>query len=1114
MRYALVLLVLLTIAKPQISHAQDYLPHKKDGKFGFVNGSGQWVVNPVFDRVGHFKNKIAYGIIHDSLFLINANNSKRFISGVRNMEIVDSNAFLLQNNEGKWAITDSTLKTISDYKYSKIKMVNGYFLVYQGGLFGVLDKNGKEMLPVENSYGKFIMSNLFLAVVNKEKRFYSVPRDFKLIIKDKFAFFFEPDSLNLFIKNRTGLSMYNLDGDLIYNCKKCDPVAYLNTMVLFKQDEDQIVVDAIDGKVIYQTSDTVNIVAQTQKPGFFFHSGGSKVIAGPHTGIHFDDSLKVTAYTYLDTSNIIFLHNTKFGIYKFTGGFAIEPTYDYVRELSERHVVCGDFSQMDIFRRSDFLKIKSTPAAADVQGTDDNILISFHSKSAVLYNLDSNYKIRDSVRFRELKMLSIGRRSEESGSSLTPGNGAIVSSSKFYFRHNNAIGLLNWNKDADTFFKPMFTSVFQINDSIDIVSLYSPERRILPLKGGGTLSSFAKYGIVNHLSGKFVVPPSLSYIDYSMLNLENCSVIRVVLPNSKFALMDINNFRIVKSSICEYICPPHNGFMRMLIKPVFVVIPFNQFYCAEYRLKQLYIAPVFASGLTLVKTNLNSFIYCRSSAVNIVDIKGSTYFSKEYSENFAFLDEGKYGRFIGYNHRDSMGVVSTGGSVVPFIYDKVTRLSTKDSLFILTKNNTRYGYVNQYGDELTIPVFTRSLKFGDGYAWSSIKDSNFLVDSSGYIEFKFKGVLKTKEYSNGYGAVRKTKGWVLIDEKGQAISEQYFRDVRPFVNNVAAVRTKKGWGIMNSDGQFVLEPQYTEFEAQNAQGIVFRNERKCFFYSLEGTLYSTKKIPGKLFALGDDMFQEKDDNQSRLFYSNGSSFKNGKKYRGEFLNQNDTLILVKETRIKIMDEEGKSKTKIKHYNGIRAVKLGKMKEAVMPRYSVYFKIEITPSMHFLFPEIFNDSIQNFTVRKPNNMNVRLVNKNLPDCYRLNAFMFKAQSNFYLADSAGNLIVSNSFLSMDYFGENYFKVSMRDQNGYLVYGIIDNFGVWVLPPKYDYLDKFSNGVGIYGMKKDYFISNIFGQKITPRELMQLEVVGNYLHLVSEDGAAWWNINGKWVTDFAK
>lgn len=1112
MRYALVLFAVMAIAKPFVSHGQTFLPHKKDGKFGFVNGSGQWVVNPVFDRVGHFKNRIAFGVKNDSLFIISANNAFRFIGGVRNLEIVNDNVFLIQNLEGKWAIADSLLKPVCNYEFTKIKMVNDYFFVYKEALFGVMNMAGQELLPVENTYGRFVMSNLFLSVVHNEKRFYSVPDNFKLIIQDKHAFFFEPDSLNLFIKNRSGVSMFNLEGKMIYNCKNCEPINYVNTMVLLKQENKQVVVDAIDGEVLYQTEDSNSVTAQTLKPGFFFHAAGLKVIAGSHTGIHFDDSLQISALTYLDSSAIIFLHKSKFGIYRFKGGFILEPQYEYIRKISERHLVCGTFSYMDIYKYADFSKIKSSRAAAQVQGTDESILVSYHGKSAVLYALDSVYGIRDSIRFRELSMINVGRRSESNSLLNTPGNGQLFSNSKFYFRHNNYIGLLNCNKDRDTFFKPVFTSVFQINDSLDVVTLYSPERRILPVRFGGTLSSFSKYGILNHRTGKFVFAPSLIYFDYSMLGLPDCRVVRVVLPNLKFALLDLDNYRIIKSTICEYICPPVNGYMRMLYSPKFVVNQINSFMMVDLKLKFLCPSTVFAGGMVLTKTNMNSNIYCRSKAVNIVDIRGSIFFNKDFSENFAFLDDGLYGRFIGYNHSDSMGVVAKTGYITRFKYDKVTRLQANDSLFILTKNNTRFGYVNQYGDELTTPIFTRSLKFGEGYAWSSIRDSNFLVDSSGMINFKFKGPLKAKDYTSGYGAVRKSKGWMLIDDKGEPISDLLFRDVRPFVNDIAAVRTKKGWGMIDAGGDFILEPQYDEFEAQNAQAMVFRKERKCYFYDMSGTLKSTKKITGQLSPLGDNFFLEKEENVRRLYYSDGSNFHGGKKYRGDFLSRNDTLFLVKESRIKLLDEDGKSKSKIKHSNGMRAVSLGKMREANMPQRSVYYKIELTPSMYLLYPEIFKDSIQSFTVRKPFNMNPKLVNKYLPDCYRLNAFMFKSESLHYLADSAGNLIVPHSFLSLDYFGGNYFKVSMRDKDGFLVYGIIDNFGVWVLPPKYDYLDKFSHGIGIYGMKKDYFICNINGSFVTGRELMQLEVVGNYLHLVSENGSAWMNLNGTWITNF--
>jgi hypothetical protein len=126
-----------------------FFPAGKDGKTGFVNSSGQWVIEPQFDEVGSFHETIALFNNSNKWGLVGMDGN--IISDARWDEIKSFSAGVAVAKEnGKFFLLDKTGQALNQIGYDQVCRLNeGYFLVEKEGKKGLLDSSGKEILPLE-----------------------------------------------------------------------------------------------------------------------------------------------------------------------------------------------------------------------------------------------------------------------------------------------------------------------------------------------------------------------------------------------------------------------------------------------------------------------------------------------------------------------------------------------------------------------------------------------------------------------------------------------------------------------------------------------------------------------------------------------------------------------------------------------------------------------------------------------------------------------------------------------------------------------------------------------------------------------------------------------------
>ncbi|MEZ4804440.1 MAG: WG repeat-containing protein [Bacteroidia bacterium] len=449
----------------------------------------------------------------------------------------------------------------------------------------------------------------------------------------------------------------------------------------------------------------------------------------------------------------------------------------------------------------------------------------------------------------------------------------------------------------------------------------------------------------------------------------------------------------------------------------------------------------------------------------------------------------------------------------------IKRLENDDQYFLLKSNNYKYGYVNKQGKELTNAIFISAEKFNNSYAWANFEDEKVLVNQYGQIINPGVKLSRTTDVSEEYASVKVRKGWLIIDTNGEEMSDEVFKAVRSFKNGTAAVRTRKGWSIVDTKSNHLIDSRHDNFEAENANTIVFSDAKKIYFYSREGKEYKKINAKGKVSALGEYYFTVERGGNKFIYRNNGELYKN-KKFRKGLMCSGDSIFSINSARVVLWSSEAKRILSVRHYGGEKAFEKGSLKMERNTAKDKMITMKVYPSHVILNSDVYSDSVDRIEVRKPPYAyKMKLNNYKIADCIRNNAFVIGINDGtggyyYHLIDSLGNLLIDERFKSLEYLQDDLYKATVINDQNQLVKGVINKDGIWVIEPKFRDITTFTNGVARYAKNADYWIAGQDGQLINPQAMIEYSYRGGYYCMYSDDRIAWWHPSNGWLINFSK
>jgi hypothetical protein len=124
-------------------------PAGKDGKTGFVNSSGKWIIEPQFAEASNFHETVSFFRNSSKWGLLGMNGE--IISESRWDEIKSFSAGIaVAKASDKFFLLGKSGQALNQEGFDQVcRLKEGYFLVEKDSKRGLLDNAGKEILPIE-----------------------------------------------------------------------------------------------------------------------------------------------------------------------------------------------------------------------------------------------------------------------------------------------------------------------------------------------------------------------------------------------------------------------------------------------------------------------------------------------------------------------------------------------------------------------------------------------------------------------------------------------------------------------------------------------------------------------------------------------------------------------------------------------------------------------------------------------------------------------------------------------------------------------------------------------------------------------------------------------------
>ena len=168
--------------------SEGMIAFRKDGKYGFIDKSDKVIIPPTYDNVGWgFNDGLTRVGIGRKYGLINT-SGKTIIQPIYDWVYnINEELVVIEQNE-KYGLMNTSGNVIVSPRYSFIEDgsrcgLDDYFLVYSGsrwgGTFGIMDKKGNLLLPIEYQMDEYFyyegdISALNEILVTKDGKYYSI----------------------------------------------------------------------------------------------------------------------------------------------------------------------------------------------------------------------------------------------------------------------------------------------------------------------------------------------------------------------------------------------------------------------------------------------------------------------------------------------------------------------------------------------------------------------------------------------------------------------------------------------------------------------------------------------------------------------------------------------------------------------------------------------------------------------------------------------------------------------------------------------------------------------------------------------------------------------------
>ncbi len=1090
--------------------AQQVFPVKVDKRWGLIDAEGSIVLSPEYEAIGEFK-RFGYAVMqrNGGVGLLDKGGRELVRPRYEDLKVLDSTLIAVRER-GEWMVIDLEGRMVLDRGYERVQVWNNRYLTYRrNGKWGIVDRGGRELAPARydeialekqryfltrqgkllgllSPEGEEILSNVAVEInILSDSLFFfrkgslwgAVDRNGRQLIPPEYDSYTKVSDNFIKLVTEGRFSLYST------SCKRViaeegyeDFYAFSPRYVMVKSDWQLGLLDWC-GQVIL--SPRYSEIQMYEGRAFRVNFQGKWGVVGAG-----DQELIPFHYDYIAPLRgkvcLVKLGRT-FGIVNYAGEQIVDSIYDRI-EL-EDHLAKA-------FR------------------TDDS-----GQESLDLFHFDAEGRVSDNSQFAQHFQIRIAGNPAPGERSAEQENAYLLEDFEWFYSPEADRWGLRRLQDGSTQIEPVFHFVQTERElGLTLVGIQKNERYEFERT---TFRFDMAYGLVQNDVGLLVT--ELEYWDIRLDDFRKGQrLARCVFSNGRHGLID--QIGRVQRRDFAFIGEFREGVARMSLQGRLSGSMKN-----DYGLQplQAYLAGLRARAYMIDYTQYDQLfqteaeLTCENCLWGYLDTSGQVVVNPRYSFARDFVNEvgivecnGKWGmvnqrgaelipcRYDGIQfleHTDNRivqvyikepkyGLIDTLGQIaVNAVYDEIGSFSEGR---LSVQRNGMWGFVDRNGLEVIPCRFREVRNFSEGLSAVKLGNNWGFIDKQGNVEIDFK-YLRAGNFQNGLAWVYTNEGAGYVNASEEFIIPPGFDRAHDFHKGVARVMVDNKYGLIDMQGGWIQRPRYTDitpFDRHDLAIVTYGNNSIRYgLINLQGNMI-TGSAYREIGPFSEGLAPVKDrnaygfiDTTGRLVipcaYSKVSRFSEGR----AAVQQNGACGYINKAGEGIVDF---TFTKCLDYDGGKAVVYRGIRRAGLV--DTDGNIVLEPSVDRLL-----------TFQEGRGL-VR------DDHYRF--YYITEQADLY---------------------DGYYQRASAFQHGVAVvqvdekWGVINQRGIEIIPPKYDRIESFENGYAKVRIQGFSGLSNLKGELIVQPNYEYISYAGEGLFRVEQgDRIGYFDADGEWVWGLSK
>lgn len=1047
----------------------DYAVMQRQGKVGMLNLNGQEVISPKYDDLKVLDSMLIAVMDRGQWMVVNLKEEVVLEKGYQRVQVWNG-YYLGFMQDDKWGIKTRKGTLLCPAMYDDISFHTTYFITRKGEKLGLLNLNGESIL---SNIAQDIQSyNDTLFFYKEGNRWGVIHNSGKILLAPEFDSYSKLSDNFIQLVNRGKFYAYSvLVNRLIAQGEYDAFYPFSRKYLIVKKDRQLGLLDWVG-----------NLVLQTQYNEI--QSYGWEQFRANKAG--------------------------KWGIVSTNDKVVIPFDYQYIAPL--RQNVCivkkdGHFGVANV-KGQEIIAVKYDR----IEMEEERVKAYLGEKLALFY-IDASGNLKEEGQSTFDKHITFNISGKKPDAVETPQSWTNQSEYQlekfewFYSPQHDRWGLRRLD-DGSIQIEPKFDAIDVRKDlgftlvGIDKKGEYEFER---------TSFQFERlYGMVNNEMGMLVT--SIDFWDVRFSDFEKgYSVARCVFSDGRHGLVSRIG-KIIRSDFA-YVGEFHNGLARMSLQGRLSgsMKRTNSLGNLKDYLSRL-IAPNFMTDYTQYDREFeqNAHLICEGCQWGYMDTSGQVIIGPQYTyaEDFVndvgivacgekwgminrkaellipcqydgieFLENTDNQMLRVYIREPKYGLIDTLGQLaVSATYDEIG--SFREGR-LAVRHNGLWGFVDRNGLEIIPCRFTQVNNFSDGYASVRLGNKWGFIDKQGLVEIEFQ-YQRAGNFQNGLAWVSTPKGIGYINQKGEMVIPAQFDRASDFDRNVARVVVNGLHGLIDSKGKYIQRPKFTDIGEFDENGLAVVR------YGNENIRYGVINLQGQLITNKD--YREISSYREGLAvvkYREGYGYidtKGNLVIPNEFSKANDfsegRAVVQKDGKSGYIDKKGKIVINLEYskcldFSGGRAVVYQGARKAG------------------LIDTMGNQIIEPSLNRLINFADGRGLMRD--DDYRF----------YYITEQARRY-------------DGYYERATEFHHGVAVvqidgkWGIINQKGIEIIPPKYDKIENFENGFAKVRIRGFSGLTNLKGELIVQPDYEYISYAGRGLFRVEKgDKIGYFDSEGNWV-----